>query len=64
MRFICSWYDMDREIKQDIVEAKDTDEASAKVHMLYPAGQQPAPGLAIYPLNGYHDTKTEVSSRW
>lgn len=64
MRFICSWYDMDREIKQDIVEASDTNEASAKVHQLYLTGQEPAPCLAIYPMHGYHDTKTEVPSRW
>lgn len=62
MRFICSWYNMDTEVKRDIVEAKDTNEASDKVYRLYPPGKPPAPCLAIFPMNGYHDSKSDINT--
>lgn len=55
MRFIGIWYNMDKEVKRDIVEASNANEASAKLHQLYGNDdkKEPAPCLAIAPQDGY-----------
>ena len=62
MRFCCIWYYMDHEITRDYVDAKDTEEASVKVHLKY-NGADPGPCLSITPADlgnggplGYYST--------
>lgn len=54
MRFIGIWYNLDREVKRDYVEAANANEASAKLHKLYSSMEnEPAQCLTIIPQDGY-----------
>lgn len=53
MRFVGIWYDLDREVKRDEVEASSANEASLKIHRLYDNAIEPAPALAIVPKDAY-----------
>lgn len=54
MRFIGIWYNLDREVARDYVEASNANEASAKLHQLYENERdEPAPCLAVMPQDGY-----------
>jgi hypothetical protein len=63
MEFTCIWYNMDQEVKRDIIEAKDSEEASAKVYSLY-GGNPPAPALSIMASSGRCDIGGYFNSRW
>ena len=65
MLFEGIWFDMDREIQRDEVEAANAEEASVKLHRKYENGFEPAEALAIVPkepypkgndINGYYTT--------
>lgn len=46
------WFNADNEVKRDHVLARDSDEASAKIHALYPDGDYPAECLSVVSLTG------------
>lgn len=67
MRFIGIWFDLDREVKRDYVDAKDSTEASEKINALY--GQNPpAPCLTIIAQDGLGGSSDlhgfNMNSRW
>lgn len=80
MRFIGIWYDMNREIKRDYVDASDVNEASDKLHALYAGRREPGPCLSVVSESwnsqdyGGRDARksrqtqrgfsTEVNKRW
>lgn len=51
MRFIGIWFNMDREVKRDFVDAKDSADASEKINALYFGKEPPAPCLTVIPEN-------------
>lgn len=55
MRFVGIWFNMDRETKRDYVTAKDSTEASNKIHALYPSGRYPGKALTVTPVTGPMD---------
>lgn len=65
MEFLCIWYNMDQEVKRDVVEASSSEEASNKVHLKY-GGRTPAPCLSIMALNSHHggDVGGYFQTRW
>lgn len=66
MKFIGIWFNMDQEIKRDVVEADNANQASEKLHSLYVGRREPGPALAVVPhegsskhggdTNGYYQT--------
>lgn len=50
MKFIGIWFNMDQEVKRDIVDARDSSEASEKINSMYGANP-PASCLTIIPEN-------------
>lgn len=62
MKFVGIWFDMDREVKRDVVNASDSNEASDKIHLLYRNGNFPAPCLTVTPLRGYESWDGDASS--
>lgn len=53
LKFVGIWYNMDTEVKRDVVFARDANEASDKIHAMYK--RHPAPCLTIVPYDGdYH----------
>lgn len=47
MKFVGIWFNVDEEVKRDYVDAKDSNEASAKINKLYDGKEPPAPCLTI-----------------
>lgn len=62
IRFVGIWFNMDREVKRDYVNAKSADEASNMIHAMYYGKKEPATALTVYPVNGYHSSN-DVSVR-
>ena len=52
MRFVGIWFNMDREIKRDYCNAKDSTEASRLIHAMYPDGKYPGAALTVIPASG------------
>lgn len=64
MKFEGIWFNLDREICRDEVEARDANEASSLIHSKYYGREEPGEALAIVPkeikgkndLSGYYNT--------
>lgn len=52
MEFEGIWYNMDGEVKRDRVIAKDSTDASAKIHALYAGRAEPAECLSVVSASG------------
>ena len=52
MRFCGIWFNMDREVKRDYCNAKDSTEASAIIHAMYPDQNYPGAALTVVPASG------------
>lgn len=63
MEFTCIWYDMEKEIKREVVDARDSEEASAIVNSKY-NGHPPAPCLSITANKGSNDVCGFFQTRW
>lgn len=64
MEFLCIWYDLDQEVKRDVVEADNSEDASNKVYLKY-GGHAPAPCLSITALNSHGgDVGGYFQTRW
>lgn len=46
------WFNEDTEVRRDRVMARDSTEASAKIHALYPDGNYPAQCLTVVSTSG------------
>lgn len=63
MKFVCIWYNMDSEVKRDIIHANSSEEASMKVHAKYQPGCEPAPCISIVPESGSSNYCCDVPLR-
>lgn len=52
IRFEGIWFNADSEVKRDVVMARDSNEASAKIHALYPNGNYPGEALTVVSASG------------
>lgn len=51
MKFKGIWFNLDKEVKVDVVDAANSTEASNKIHKLYAGTSEPAPCLTIVPYD-------------
>lgn len=51
MRFLAIWYNLQNEVKRDIIEASDANEASELAYSKYAGTQEPAEALVITPMD-------------
>lgn len=52
MKFVGIWFNMDQEVKRDVVDAENANQAGEKLHRMYSGREEPGMALAVVPHEG------------